>query len=108
MWIFAVAIASTGLSTAIWGLARHLYLTESVPYELRSRAMSTLGGVHRIGVFVGPFLAAGVLTVLGTDGAYWLHIVAAFAASGVLLVVRDPTLAATTGTPDTRPGRPCR
>ena len=100
VWIFAIAIASTGLSTAIWGLARHLYLTESVPYEQRSRAMSTLGGVHRIGVFVGPFLAAAVLTVLGTDGAYWLHIVAALAASGVLLVIRDPTLAATSGTPD--------
>jgi MFS family permease len=100
VWIFTIAIASTGLSTAIWGLARHLYLTESVPYEQRSRAMSTLGGVHRIGVFIGPFLAAGVLTVMGTDGAYWIHIVAAFAASGVLLVVRDPTLAATTGTPD--------
>ena len=101
MWIFAIAIGSTGLSTAIWGLARHLYLTESVPYEMRSRAMSTLGGVHRIGVFVGPFLAAGVLTVLGTDGAYWLQIVAAVAASGVLLVIKDPTLAATTGRVET-------
>ena len=101
VWIFTAAIASTGLSTAIWGLARHLYLTEAIPYEQRSRAMSTLGGVHRIGVFVGPFLAAAVLTVLGTDGAYWLHIIAALAASGVLLVVRDPTLAATTGRPDT-------
>ena len=97
VWIFAVAIASTGLSTAIWGLARHLYLTEYVPYEQRSRAMATLGGVHRVGVFVGPFLAAAVLTVLGTDGAYWLQIVGALAASGVLLLVRDPTLAATTG-----------
>ena len=101
VWIFAIAIASTGLSTAIWGLARHLYLTESVPYEMRSRAMSTLGGVHRIGVFVGPFLAAGVLTVHGTDGAYWLQIVAALAASGVLLVIKDPTLAATTGRVET-------
>lgn len=98
VWIFTVAIASTGLSTAIWGLARHLYLTELVPYEQRSRAMSTLGGVNRIGVFIGPFLAAAVLRLLGTDGAYWLHIAAAMAASGVLLLVRDPTLAATVGT----------
>lgn len=97
VWIFAIAIAGSGLSTAIWGLARHLYLTESVPYERRSRAMATLGGVNRVGVFLGPFLAAGVLTVLGTDGAYWVHIVAAIAASVVLLVVRDQTLAATTG-----------
>jgi len=101
VWLFTLAIASTGLSTAIWGLARHLYLTEAVPYDQRSRAMSTLGGVHRIGVFVGPFLAAAVLTVLGTDGAYWLHVVAALAASGVLLLVHDPTLAATGGSPDT-------
>jgi len=101
VWLFTLAIASTGLSTAIWGLARHLYLTEAVPYDQRSRAMSTLGGVHRIGVFVGPFLAAAALTVLGTDGAYWLHVVAALAASGVLLLVHDPTLAATGGSPDT-------
>jgi MFS family permease len=101
VWIFAIAIASTGLSTAIWGLARHLYLTESVPYAQRSRAMATLGGVNRIGVFLGPFLSAGILTVLGTDGAYWVQIVAAVAASIALLVVRDQTLAATSGTPDT-------
>ena len=59
--------------------------------------MATLGGVNRVGVFLGPFLAAAVLTVLGTDGAYWVHIVTAIAASVVLLVVRDQTLAATTG-----------
>lgn len=88
LWIFAVAVAATGLAAAVWGLARHLYLTEVVPAAYRARALSTLGGVQRIGLFVGPFLGAGTLAVVGSDGPYWVHVAAALAAWAALVASR--------------------
>lgn len=85
VWMLGIAIACTGVAAAVWNLARQAYLTEVVPFEMRARALATLGGTQRIGTFVGPFVGAGVMHWLGTDGAYWVHLVAA-AGAGVLLV----------------------
>ena len=87
--LFAACIFVTGSGTAVWLLARQAYVAEVVPYRLRATAMSTLGGVFRIGLFIGPFLGAAVVLVTGLWGAYAVHIVAAVAAAGVLLVVKD-------------------
>jgi MFS family permease len=89
VWGLAIAIGATGLAGAVWGLARQAYLSEAVPIELRARALSTLGGVQRIGSFIGPFLGAFAMKFLGTDGAYWVHLVAAILACGVLLSLPD-------------------
>ncbi|MET9316731.1 MFS transporter [Kribbella sp. NPDC003505] len=89
VWGLAVAIGCTGLAGAVWGLARQAYLSEAVPLELRARALSTLGGVQRIGSFIGPFLGAGAMKFLGTDGAYWVHLVAAVLACAVLVGLPD-------------------
>jgi MFS family permease len=89
VWGLALAIACTGLAGAVWGLARQAYLSEAVPIELRARALSTLGGVQRIGSFIGPFLGALAMKFLGTDGAYWVHLVAALLACVVLLSLPD-------------------
>ncbi|WBQ06342.1 MFS transporter [Kribbella sp. CA-293567] len=89
VWGLALAIAATGLAAAVWGLARQAYLSEAVPLQLRARALSTLGGVQRIGSFIGPFLGAFAMKFLGTDGAYWVHLVAAALACVVLLSLPD-------------------
>ncbi|MDX2971688.1 MFS transporter [Kribbella solani] len=91
VWGLAIAIGCTGLAGAVWGLARQAYLSEAVPIELRARALSTLGGVQRIGSFIGPFLGAGAMKFLGTDGAYWVHLVAAVLACGVLVSLPNVT-----------------
>jgi len=85
VWALALAIATTGLAAAVWALARQAYLSDVVPLHLRARALSTLGGCLRIGMFVGPFLGAAAMKVLGTNGAYWVHLVAALLAAVVLL-----------------------
>lgn len=89
VWMFVLAIGATGAAAAVWGLARQAYLTDVVPYHLRARALSTLGGLQRLGLFVGPFLGAGAMHFLGTDGAYWVYLVAAALASAVLLRLPD-------------------
>jgi MFS family permease len=89
VWGLAIAIGATGLAGAVWGLARQAYLSEAVPVEMRARALSSLGGVQRIGSFIGPFLGAFAMKFLGTDGAYWVHLVAAALACVVLLSLPD-------------------
>jgi MFS family permease len=89
VWGLALAITATGLAAAVWGLARQAYLSEAVPLQLRARALSTLGGVQRIGSFIGPFLGAFAMKFLGTDGAYWVHLVAALMACTVLVSLPD-------------------
>ncbi|MEV0647321.1 MFS transporter [Phytomonospora sp. NPDC050363] len=92
--LLGAGIMMTGFARAAWGLARHTYVTEAVPYELRARALSTLGGTQRIGMFIGPFVGAAAMTWSGTQGAYWVHLVTALAAVGVLLAVPTPPGAA--------------
>lgn len=90
MAVFATAIFVTGIGTAVWMLARLTFVAELVPFRLRARAMSTLGGVQRIGLFLGPFLGAGAVHLFGTGGAYGVGLVAVLVATGVLMLVADP------------------
>lgn len=87
--VLAVSVAVLGAAGAVWGLARQAYLTEVVPVVMRARALSTLGGTHRIGFFVGPFVGAWAIGVWGLDGAYGVHAVASALACLVLLLVRE-------------------
>ena len=89
--VLAVGVGVVGATAAVFGLARHAYLTEVVPFELRARALATLGGVARIGVFAGPFLGAAAMGLVGTDGAYWVHVGAALLAGAALLMLPDIT-----------------
>ena len=68
--LLAVAMVITGLAGAVFGLARQAYLTEAIPIRMRARALSTLGGTFRIGLFVGPFIAAAILTRWSISAAY--------------------------------------
>jgi MFS family permease len=89
LWLLAVAMAVVGMSGAVFGLARQKYLTEAVPVEFRARALSTLGGVNRIGVFIGPFLGAAVMQFSGIGGAYWVGVAAMAGAALLSLTIPD-------------------
>ncbi|WP_431709935.1 MFS transporter [Glutamicibacter uratoxydans] len=71
---FALGVVMVGMAGAVFNLARQSYLAEAVPLRYRARAMSTLGGVLRIGVFLGPFIATLAMTWLGLQGAYWVGV----------------------------------
>jgi MFS family permease len=94
-FVLAVGVFLVGLSTAVFALARHAYMTTAIPLRIRARALSSLGGVFRFGYFVGPFLAAGVVHLTGTtQSAFWVHVVCCLGAAVVLLVIRDPATGA--------------
>jgi MFS family permease len=92
LWLFAIGVTMVGMSAAVFGLARQSYLTEAVPFHFRARALSTLGGVMRIGLFAGPFLAAGVIHAVGIAGAYWAGVGSLVVSA--IVAVRMPDLPA--------------
>lgn len=90
--LFALGCLMVGMSQAVYNLARQSYMTEAVPIEYRARALSTLGGVMRIGMFVGPFLAAAAVHAFGLGAAYVVGMVAVACAAA--LGARIPDLEA--------------
>ena len=90
--VLGCGILLVGLSTAVFALARHAFMTSFVPAHMRARALSTLGGTFRAGYFVGPFIAAGVIALTGNTAAvFWVDIAGCLGAAIVLLIVTDPS-----------------
>lgn len=108
---FAAGIFLVGAAGAVFNLARLSYLTVVVPLHFRARALSTLGGVMRIGLFAGPFAGAALVHLYGLEGAYWAGACVMAIAAAVALGMPDlpdearPAThdAASVATPDAAP-----
>ncbi|MET0590939.1 MAG: MFS transporter [Naasia sp.] len=89
--ILGAGIFLIGLGTAVFALARHAFMTSFVPLSHRARALSTLGGTFRLGLLLGPFISAGVITLTGTSAsAVWVNLSFCVGALIVLAVLPDP------------------
>lgn len=89
LFLLGLGIFAIGVTVAIFGLARHAYITETVPFEFRARALSLLGGMFRLGTFVGPLIGALIITIAGLSGVYWMAIAASVLA-GIILLTTKP------------------
>lgn len=69
LWLMGAASLACGLGLGIFGLARLTYLVDSVPLTRRGRAIAPVGGLHRIGLFLGPALAGISSQTLGRGAA---------------------------------------
>ncbi len=87
--VFGLGVLLLGAASSVYTLARQSYLTESVPPYMRARALSTLGGVLRIGMFAGPFLGAGAEELWGLSGAYYVSLAAMACAAVIAYRVPD-------------------
>lgn len=87
--LYGAGVLLIGAASAVYSLARQSYLTESVPLHMRARALSTLGGTMRVGLFLGPFAGAAVMQFRGQAGAYYLSLAAVLAAGVVAYRVPD-------------------
>lgn len=67
--VLTLAVFVIGLCAAAFGLARHAFMTVRVPLAFRARALALLGGSFRFGLFVGPFIAALLLTLTGDEAS---------------------------------------
>lgn len=91
LWLLGLAIFVTGLAGAMFSLARQAYLTESVPLRMRARALSTLGGTFRVGLFVGPFVGAALVSGRGIGTAYGFAAAMSLAAAALTAFLPDVT-----------------
>jgi MFS family permease len=69
----------SGVGTALWGLSRHAFITESIDPRQRGRAISVFGGINRIGMFGGPAVGGAIGTAFGLSASF-------FVASGLGMV----------------------
>jgi MFS family permease len=88
--VFGLGVLLLGAASSVYTLARQSYLTEIVPAQMRARALSTLGGTLRIGLFAGPFIGAGAELVWGLPAAYFVSLAAM--AGAAVIVYRVPDL----------------
>jgi len=87
--VLGAAILVIGMSGAVFGVARQAYLTEVVPVRYRARALSTLGGVFRIGGLLGPLAGAGIVALWGLSAAYIFAATMTLIAAAVTLMLPD-------------------
>lgn len=71
---YGFGLLVAGMANATFYLARQSYVIETVPMGLRARALSALGGAHRIGLFLGPLLGAGAISLFDVRAAYFIAI----------------------------------
>lgn len=93
---YMLGILMIGMAAAGFNLARQSYLAVAVPISHRARAMSLLGGMQRVGAFVGPFLGAAVQSFMGIQGAFAVGAVCMAAAVVVTFFIdelEDPAAA---------------
>ncbi|MGM1016761.1 MAG: MFS transporter [Actinomycetota bacterium] len=89
--LFAAAVFLLGFCAAAFGLARHAFMTTRVPVHFRARALALLGGSFRFGLFIGPFVAAGLLALFDTElAAIWFFLVCLLVMVLLVLLGPDP------------------
>jgi MFS family permease len=85
--LLIVFVLLMGAAWSIWLLARLSYATEVSPLQHRGRVMSMMGGVTRIGHFLGPLLGGLAVGFFGLSSAFFVQALLAVAASVVLYLV---------------------
>jgi MFS family permease len=96
LWVFALLVLIHGITGSVFGLARQTYLTIAVPLKWRARAMSSLGGVFRLGSMLGPLAGAWITSVYSLRASFLLA--GAMSLIAAFLVSFIPDVGATRGT----------
>lgn len=71
--LYALLVVLMGCAWSVWTLARVTFATQSSPIGHRGRVMSMMGGVSRMGQFVGPLLGGLVVIPLGLAGPFMVQ-----------------------------------
>ena len=89
--VLAGSVLLVGFCAASFGLARHSFMTMRVPLSFRARALALLGGSFRLGMFVGPFVAAGLVIAFGQErAAIWFFAACLVATVALVFLGPDP------------------
>ncbi|MGC5615536.1 MFS transporter [Georgenia sp. Z1491] len=83
--VLGAAALLLGGAQSVFAIARHAYLTSTTAPQRRARVLSTIAGVFRAGLFVGPFVGAAVLLAASTRWAFAVGAVTSLLAVVVVL-----------------------
>lgn len=100
IWQLGACMMVAGAMNASFGLARHGFLAEHVPFEQRARALSLMGGMFRGGALIGPLIGSAVIYMVGIQWVYAVAVAMALLAASILYfgpkdAVEDSTEATT-------------
>lgn len=84
--VLAVGCLLIGAAASALALARHSYVTTAVDPSYRGRTMSVLAGFSRIGLLLGPFCTAALISAGGPLRSAFVIMLAAAAAVGLLAI----------------------
>ena len=84
--LLALAMVVVGAMTSVFGLARHGWLAEHVPFAQRARALSLMGGIFRGGMLVGPLLGSLIIYISGVQTVYYVAVATTLLSSAVLFL----------------------
>ena len=83
-------LVGIGLTQQVWLLARQSYVGSAVHPGLRARAMSTFGGMMRIGQVIGPALGAAVAAAADLAAVYLMAAVVMVIATVMVTIFLVP------------------
>lgn len=87
-WLAAAVVASGSMWT-VFLIARQGFMIDAAPFRLRARALSLLGGAHRVGLFGGPLLGAGLIELDGIRAVFLLASALSLAAAALAFTMPD-------------------
>lgn len=90
LWLYGVLMVVMGCTWAVWLLARIAFAAGSSPLPYRGRVMSMIGGVHRIGLLLGPLLGSLVIANGDLGDPFLVLAILAAAAAAVISRARGP------------------
>ena len=93
--VLGFGVFVVGGAHAVFGLARHGYLTETVPFSHRARALSILGGIFRFGGFLGPLISAGLIFIAGIQAVLIAVLALCLLSALMLLMMKAEKMANT-------------
>ncbi len=96
---------ASGFCQALYGVARHAFMVEEVSANTRGRALAGIGGIFRLGRFIGPVISGWVAFTYGLRAPFPLY--GLFGLVIVVIIVRwlpDHPLTGASTAPDSLGG----
>lgn len=97
--VYVLGLAVLAVAQNVYSLARQSYVAQSVPPVFRPRALSTYGGMIRLGNLTGPALGSAVVGLWTLGAVFILHIGTALVAMLLIILFTLPQPHALASTP---------